>query len=296
MGAGYAFGKAGCAAPGFRLRAVGAYGRYDYRGSLFLDNAAQPITFDGQDDFAAALIGYERQQSKRGAAIGPPQVTCGMRTKGGPGFVQLSRFIKRSQAWHELSLPARCALIELLDRYNGINDGMIGLGLRGLAAALKCSHGTALNALRELDDARLAHPITGGHWRGKRATEWRITFYRCDKTGELPFKDWKPRQVISHESTKGQPRKHKRSKCPATKPHIQKSSMNGSAKWLATKAHIEYTPPPEANEVPSRATAEAPPMQGEGEAGRRASVSQQPLEENLAVAAAVSRLIAVKRI
>jgi Cellulose biosynthesis protein BcsS len=59
VGAGYAFGKAGYAAPGFRLRAVGAYGRYDYQGSLLLDSAAQPTTFDGQDGFAAALIGYE---------------------------------------------------------------------------------------------------------------------------------------------------------------------------------------------------------------------------------------------
>jgi hypothetical protein len=57
VGAGYAFGKAGYAAPGFRLRAVGAYGRYDYQGLLFLDDAAQPTTFDGQDAFAAALIG-----------------------------------------------------------------------------------------------------------------------------------------------------------------------------------------------------------------------------------------------
>jgi len=62
VGAGYAFGKAGYAAPGFRLRAVGAYGRYDYRGSLFLDDAVQPTVFDGQDAFAAALIGYERQR------------------------------------------------------------------------------------------------------------------------------------------------------------------------------------------------------------------------------------------
>ena len=30
LGAGYASGKAGYAAPGDRLRAVGAYGRYDY--------------------------------------------------------------------------------------------------------------------------------------------------------------------------------------------------------------------------------------------------------------------------
>ena len=59
VGAGYAFGKAGYAAPGFRLRAVGAYGRYDYQGSLLLDGTSHPTTFDGQDAFAAALIGYE---------------------------------------------------------------------------------------------------------------------------------------------------------------------------------------------------------------------------------------------
>jgi hypothetical protein len=59
VGAGYAFGKAGYAAPGFRLRAVGAYGRYDYQDSLLLDGTSHPTTFDGQDAFAAALVGYE---------------------------------------------------------------------------------------------------------------------------------------------------------------------------------------------------------------------------------------------
>ena len=55
--AGYALGKAGYAASGFRLRAAGAHGRYDYEGSPLLDG--NPTTFDGQDAFAAALIGYE---------------------------------------------------------------------------------------------------------------------------------------------------------------------------------------------------------------------------------------------
>ncbi len=59
VGAGYAFGKAGYAAPGFRLRAVGAYGRYDYEGSLPLDGISLPTTFDGQNSFGAALLGYE---------------------------------------------------------------------------------------------------------------------------------------------------------------------------------------------------------------------------------------------
>ena len=112
------------------------------------------------------------------------------RRKSGPRFVQLYHFIKRSQAWHDLSLPARCTLIELLDRYTGINNGMIGLGCRELSEALKCSRDTANRALTELDDAGLVRPTTVGVWRGKRATEWRLTFYRCDKTGDLPNKSW----------------------------------------------------------------------------------------------------------
>jgi hypothetical protein len=59
VGGGYAFGKSGYAEQGFRLRAVGAYGRYDYQSSLPLDGAAVPTTFDGQNAFGAALIGYE---------------------------------------------------------------------------------------------------------------------------------------------------------------------------------------------------------------------------------------------
>jgi hypothetical protein len=65
------------------------------------------------------------------------------RRKSGPPFLQLYRFVKRSQVWHDLSLTARCALIELIDRYNGINNGMIGLGVRELAEELNCSLGSA---------------------------------------------------------------------------------------------------------------------------------------------------------
>ena len=134
--------------------------------------------------------------------------------------MQLYRFVKRSQAWHELSLPARCALIELLDRYNGINNGMIGLGVRTLADALKCSQTTATRALHELDDSGLVTATTVGFWRGKRATEWRLAFYRCDKSGELPNKNWPTRQV--HQgSAKGSPRK----RCSPSQVHLE--STNG---------------------------------------------------------------------
>jgi hypothetical protein len=161
------------------------------------------------------------------------------RGKSGPPFVRLFRFIKRSEAWHELSVYGRCALIELIDRYNGINNGMIGLGVRELADALKCSHGCAGNALRELDDSGLAHPVTGGLWRGKRATEWRLTFHRCDKTGELPFKAWPPRQVSTSESTKVHEGKHKTLKCPPAIAHIQKNPINDPAKRPPGDTHID---------------------------------------------------------
>ncbi len=58
VGGGYAFGK-GLYAPGWRLRAVGAYGRYDYDGALFDGSNYAATTFDGQVGFAAALIGYQ---------------------------------------------------------------------------------------------------------------------------------------------------------------------------------------------------------------------------------------------
>jgi hypothetical protein len=86
------------------------------------------------------------------------------RHKSGPPFIRLFRFVKRSQAYHDLSLPARCALIEIMDRYTGINNGMIGLSVRTLADALKCSQATATRALRELDDSRLVTATTVGFW------------------------------------------------------------------------------------------------------------------------------------
>lgn len=60
VGGGYAFGK-GLYAPGWRVRAVGAYGRYDYDGALFDGANYVPMTYDGQMGFAAAFVGYQFQ-------------------------------------------------------------------------------------------------------------------------------------------------------------------------------------------------------------------------------------------
>lgn len=57
-GGGYAFGR-GLHAPGLRLRAVGAFGRYHYDGTLFDGSDYATTTFQGQVAFAAAFIGYQ---------------------------------------------------------------------------------------------------------------------------------------------------------------------------------------------------------------------------------------------
>jgi Cellulose biosynthesis protein BcsS len=58
VGGGYAFGK-GLYEPGWRLRTVGAYGRYHYDGTLFDGSDYLGTTFQGQVGFASALIGYQ---------------------------------------------------------------------------------------------------------------------------------------------------------------------------------------------------------------------------------------------
>ena len=119
------------------------------------------------------------------------------RSSGKRQFVMLYRNVKRSAAYHGLSIYGRAALIELIDRYMGCNNGMIGAGRARLAYELRCSIDAAGRALRELDDAKLAQPVTVGVWRGRRASEWRLTFYRCDKTGELPTTQWEQRKPPS---------------------------------------------------------------------------------------------------
>lgn len=59
-GGGYAFGDS-LYAPGWRIRAVGALGRYDYDGTLVAGGIDVPTTFDGDFRFLSASVGYQFQ-------------------------------------------------------------------------------------------------------------------------------------------------------------------------------------------------------------------------------------------
>ena len=158
---------------------------------------------------------------------------------GGRDFIQLYHNVKRSRAYHDLSVYARCALFEVLERYTGINNGMIGLGCRELAEALNCSRDTAAKALRELDDSGLARPLTAGVWRGKKATEWRLTFFRCDKTGELPILNWDPSSKSVSQDAKVRVVGRNRSVSPSGRTQEPKNSMNENPLSPSGRTHID---------------------------------------------------------
>jgi hypothetical protein len=183
---------------------------------------------------------------------------------GGPHFIQLFHYLKRSKAYHGLSPQARALLIELIDRYTGINNGMIVLGVREAQYELGCGHATVCRAMREVDDAGLARPTKVGAWRGRQATEWRLMWKRCDKTGDLPKTQWEERRSYSekpeplsnterqrryrekhrdetevrYRTTEG-PLQNRRSPMrSATEPQKRNSSINGNEPRSATEPHI----------------------------------------------------------
>jgi hypothetical protein len=112
------------------------------------------------------------------------------RKSTGPPFVQLYKYMLRCPAWFSLSPTAKAAYVQLALRYDGVNNGMIALSARTLAHELHCSSATAARALIELEDAGFIETVKQGRFarRNRKASEYRLTVFRCDATGELPTK------------------------------------------------------------------------------------------------------------
>jgi hypothetical protein len=78
---------------------------------------------------------------------------CGGKSGSGRQFLRLYTNVKRSKAYHGLSLKARALLFEIIDRFTGVNNGMIGLGAREARHELGISHGSVCAAMHELDES-----------------------------------------------------------------------------------------------------------------------------------------------
>lgn len=117
--------------------------------------------------------------------------------KGKSKFIMIEAYVKRSAAWKALTPIERNAYIEVKWRYDGLNNGRIGLGCRELGDELGMGRDTAKRALNRLLAIGFIDKTkpSAFHVKNRAVTEWRLTEYRCDVTGELPtkaFMRWQP--------------------------------------------------------------------------------------------------------
>ncbi len=108
------------------------------------------------------------------------------------GFVKLDHDLVRGPEWRGLSGDAAKVLIDILDQFNGRNNGSIHYGVRHAMRCLNCSKRTAIRRLGELRASGLIVATEMGsfiHKTGSRkgiTTAWRLTFLALTPTNRRP--------------------------------------------------------------------------------------------------------------
>jgi hypothetical protein len=119
-----------------------------------------------------------------------------------PRFYQLFHWMTDCPAWRDLDAVSRALYLHLAKRYAGPgrNNGRLPYSVREGATELKIGVATAARALAKLTDHGFIVPVVKGAFSLKKrhATEWRLTEFPCDVTGNpLATKDfmrWQPSQ------------------------------------------------------------------------------------------------------
>ena len=107
-------------------------------------------------------------------------------------FAMLHWYVLDSQGWHDLTLMARCSYLELSRRYDGANNGTIGMSARDLASRLNRSPSHAAKSLRELEDAGFITITKQGTFKRKNrlASEYRLNAFISDLDSDPPDRRW----------------------------------------------------------------------------------------------------------
>lgn len=117
--------------------------------------------------------------------------------KSGPRRIQVYYWVMNTAAWQALTPIERCIYLEVKKRFNGVNNGEIGLGAREAGNAINVGRSTANRALKRLVALGFieAAKLSGFNRKDRVATEWLLTEYKNDITGELAkktFVNWRP--------------------------------------------------------------------------------------------------------
>jgi hypothetical protein len=99
-------------------------------------------------------------------------------------------------AWKDLNGTEAKLYLEMVRKYRGNNNGAIVFGRREAEEVLKIGPNTVLRAFTGLQRRGFIVPVVKGSFSRKLiATEWRLTEYKCDVTGEVAteeFRRWIP--------------------------------------------------------------------------------------------------------
>jgi len=116
--------------------------------------------------------------------------------RGGGSFVMLPHYLLKSSAWRDLDTNARALYVELLLRFNGANNGSIGLGTREAADALHVGRNTAARAFDALQSHGFIAIAQDASFDQKRlARAWLLTDFHDDRNSQAARKDfmrWQP--------------------------------------------------------------------------------------------------------
>ncbi len=93
-------------------------------------------------------------------------------------------------AWRSLGAVAQALYVALRKRYNGSNNGKIGLSVREAASELHVAKDTASKAFRTLEDRGFIRAAQRGdfNWKRRHSTTWVLTDQNCGD--ELPTKEF----------------------------------------------------------------------------------------------------------
>jgi DNA-binding transcriptional MocR family regulator len=100
-------------------------------------------------------------------------------------------------AWQHLGALERATYVEIASRYNGSNNGQIGYSIRDIAEVFGVGKSTAARAFKLLEDTGFIVCASKGGFNRKirHSTEWRLTEFDCNVTGEIAskaFARWSP--------------------------------------------------------------------------------------------------------
>ncbi|WP_373505993.1 helix-turn-helix domain-containing protein [Aestuariivirga sp.] len=128
-------------------------------------------------------------------------------------FIAIERYILKCDAWRSLSPNARATILEILQIYNGSNNGKLAMSARTLSERLPLSRSTTARVLKELLAHGFIEQVRPGGFNIKsgdrRSTEWRLTWFHCDVTRAPPsrlFMRWSQGKfhfTVSSESHPG---------------------------------------------------------------------------------------------